>query len=100
MIRRAAVVVMMAAALLLAACSAPEKGIVTKKEYHDPYSWIQMVCGGYDSKGNCTVQTPVVHNEPARWEMCLKDGKDEGCRYVDETTFHQYKVGEYYPRTQ
>ena len=91
--RRLAVV----ALLLLAGCSAPEKGVVEDKRYHQPYTWVDMVCSSYTEKGTCRMSIPVVRSEPARWELCLRDGEETGCRIVDETTFHKYERGQMYP---
>ncbi|HEY6074340.1 MAG TPA: hypothetical protein VIV15_13365, partial [Anaerolineales bacterium] len=85
-----------ALALTLVACSAPDHGTVVEKKYHESYNWMQMVCAAYGQNGICTVYVPVEHHVPERWELCLRDGDDEGCREVDQVTYHKYNVGDYY----
>lgn len=92
--RRLAVLV---AALLLVGCSAPDHGVVVDKKYHPPYEWVQSVCMAHSAKyGYCTMTVPIIQHEPARWELCLVDGDEEGCRNVDETTYHRYAIGSTY----
>lgn len=85
-------------ALLLAGCSdPPESGVVTSKEYHAAYTWVQMMCSAFDPKtGVCTVWMPITHYVPERWALCLRAGDDEGCRDVEKRTWDEFQVGEYY----
>jgi hypothetical protein len=86
------------AALLLAGCSdPPESGVVIRKEHHAAYSWVQMVCYAYDPKTSvCTLWMPHTHHVPERWSLCLRAGDEEGCRDVDQRTYDEFQVGEYY----
>jgi hypothetical protein len=84
------------AGIILAGC-APQTGDVYERKYYPPHTWTDSVCAGYDGKtGMCTVRIPVVHNNPAQWLLCLDNGEDRGCRYVDETTYHQYPPGSHF----
>lgn len=83
--------------LALAAC-APESGTVTGKKYYPPYDWTDSVCMANDPKtGFCTLRVPTVHHNPARWLLCLDNGEDQGCRDVDQRSWHEYENGEQYP---
>lgn len=83
----------------LVGCASPiERGTVTEKTHRASYTWIQMVCAGYNSQGVCTTQIPVVHTEPDRWSFSLEEGEKTGWVYVSEGIFGEYEVGDYYPR--
>lgn len=86
------------AVLLLFGCSAPQSGTVVDKKYYEPYDWVGTQCYVHNSKGVCTLTMPVVHHVSASWRLCLRNGEDEGCRSVDERTWHEYEIGDEYPR--
>ena len=88
---------LIAAPLLLAGCSAPERGQVMARHYEAPYTWIQMQCAGYNSKGICTAYIPIFHNEPERWILTLRDGDDEGDRAVGKAAYPNCEIGSVYP---
>ena len=80
--------------LALVACSdPPDHGIITAKNHHGAYSWVQMVCAAYN-KGICTVWVPITHHVAERWELCLRSG--DGCRDVDQHPYDRVRIGDYY----
>lgn len=83
--------------LLLAGCSAPESGLVYDKHYEPAYIYTDTICSSYNKQGICVLRLPMVHEVPERWRLCLRNGDDEGCRYVDQLTYHHYKIGSQYP---
>lgn len=88
---------LVATSVLLIGCSdPPASGVVTSREYHEPYSWVQMTCAAYN-KGVCTVWVPITHHVAERWTLCLRAGDENGCRDVDRATYDEFLVGEYYP---
>ena len=91
---RTALLVMVLA--LTAACTAPEKGVVYQKKYHAAYTYTTWHCYSYNKQGICTLNMPQSNYVPESWELCLRDGEEEGCRSVDQTTYHKYRVGSYY----
>lgn len=90
-------------ALMLTGCSnPPQSGRVTAKNFHQPYTWYSQMCI-VNSKYGCSVWMPLRHDEPARYELCLRaDSGDtshdkSGCFDVDPQTFAGYQVGQHYP---
>jgi hypothetical protein len=83
--------------VFVAACSAPDHGTVYDKKYYEAYITTDWNCVSYDKKGFCNLRIPTVHHWPEHWELCLRLGEDEGCRTVDQITFHEYAIGSEYP---
>lgn len=78
----------------------PKQGQVYDTEYTAAYSWLNITCVMYDNKGFCQIYGGHWVNEPAHWRLCLMDKQNDlkGCREVDARTFHEYKIGDYYPK--
>lgn len=85
-----------AAVLLLSGCSSISSGYVTKKAHEPAYTYSQMICSGYSSKGYCTIWVPIIHNVPDHWRLDLKNGDKTGWVYVSPQTFNDIKVGDVY----
>lgn len=85
-----------AAVVILAGCSAISAGTVTGKNYEPAYSYTTMQCYSYDKNMNCTVQMPVQQHVSEKWRFNLDDGRDTGWVYVDETTYHEFEIGDSY----
>lgn len=91
-------------AIALAGCSnPPQTGRVTARNFYQPYTWYEQMCVARDKYGSCTVSMPLRHDEPARYELCLRaDAGDTshdktGCFDVDPQMFAGYQVGDHYP---
>lgn len=78
------------AALILAGCSGPEHGRIVDKEFTPSHTLFLTQC----VNSSCHLVPMFIGDD---WEFDLVDGDDEGWRSVDETTFHKYNVGDYYP---
>lgn len=114
---------MIVAALLLplAAC-APESGDIIKKDYDAERTWTELE-PDYDTKtysckktktttvngkskteeytATCTKRVQdgydeVEHYEPERYRLQIRDGDDTGWVEVDEATYEDASVGDYY----
>jgi hypothetical protein len=83
--------------LVLAACSAPEKGTVYGRWFYPAHDWVQMTCSIYNSNGTCRMQIPTIQHEPARWQLGLRDGEEEGRREVTQHEYESCANGEHYP---
>lgn len=97
------IVVAAMAVAALAGCSEPPKqGVVYDTEHTAAYSWWNTSCSAYWSNGTCMVYSGYWVNEPAHWRLCLMDKKNDlkGCREVDQVTFREYRIGDYYPKPQ
>lgn len=87
----------------LVACSAPESGYVTKKEYHPAWTQVTQECVMRDPKTlACTMWMPQNHYWPEEFFLCLRNddnAKDikTGCRQVPSSEYSKYNVGDYYP---
>lgn len=96
------VLIALVLSIVVTACdSPPESGTVTGKDYAPSYITWNRQCVSFDKNGICNnwIMTPTVW--PERWCLELRDDHDSkktGCREVDETTFHDYEVGEHYPK--
>ena len=84
-------------ALVLAGCSAPESGTVYDKQYYPAHQWVDSQCIQYNKSGICINRMPIIHNDPEQWLLCLRNGDESGCRYVDQITWHKYERGQEYP---
>lgn len=82
--------------LALVACTAPKQGVVYDKKYHAAYTYTTWNCYSYNKQGVCTLNMPSSNYVPESWELCLRDGDEEGCRHVDQTTYHKFRIGSYY----
>lgn len=87
--------------LAVAACGAPESGTVIGKHYTASWTTFNRQCVSFDKNGLCNnwILVPVTY--PESWCLELRDdhARDKtGCREVDETTYHDYEVGEHYPK--
>lgn len=83
--------------IALVGCSAPERGTVYEKKYSAAWSYWDSQCMVYGKSGLCTMRMPVQHTIPESWQLCLRDRDEQGCRDVDQITWHQYEVGQEYP---
>lgn len=100
MTRKMIALIAAATVLTLAACADPPKsGYVYDRKFHPAYYWTQMVCSGYDSKGNCTMNVPIVHYQPDSYELCMMDDKTNkrGCRDATLDEYEHYQIGMHYP---
>lgn len=99
--RRAGIVIIaMLAALAGCGTPAPASGVVTERIFHPAFYWTQMICSGYDTKGNCTMYVPILHYQPDSYELCLvadDDPKHRGCRDATIDEYERYQVGQHYP---
>lgn len=83
---------------VLSACTPTlEAGTVTGRDHQKAYTWVQQVCSAYNSKGICTVYTPMVHQEPERWTLRLTEGGTDGRVDVDEHAYEHCADGDRYP---
>ena len=80
--------------LLIAACTGISTGYVTGKTHTEQYSYVQMICAGFNSKGVCTVWVPHTVVVPEKWRLELKNGDDAGWVYVSEATYEAIEVGD------
>lgn len=76
-----------AAALMLAGCV--KEGVVVDKRYTPSYTTLETV-----TDGKRTSYQSVYHGDT--WSLKLEDGDETGWVRVDETTYHEYEVGDYY----
>lgn len=86
--------------IALVACSSPEAGYVTRKDYSPSWIEFRSQCNSYNSKtGICSSYSliPVFHAESWRIKLRTKDGEKTGWRSVDETSYHAYELGQWYP---
>lgn len=98
---RVVLVIVMVALLLtaiLGCSSAITAGTVTEKTHHASYTWVQMVCAGYNSQGVCTTQVPIMHAEPDRYTLSLAEAEKTGWVNVSEQEYATYEVGDTYPK--
>lgn len=79
--------------LALAGCSTLSSGIITNKAYSPGYWYTTTTC---QLVGKNTVCTPHQAYWPPSHRFDLRDGDKEGFIYVDEFTYHEYEVGDYY----
>jgi hypothetical protein len=95
-----ALLVLVGAALVLSGCSSIHAGKITNKHYEPPSTWVTMDCKMYrtDSKGvmTCAYYGPTTHYSGPDWRFDLQDGEKTGWVHVDETTYNQYAVGDWY----
>ena len=82
--------------IILTGCSTIQSGTIEKKVVHPAYTWVQYICGGYNSKGICTVQVPIFHSEPETYSFDIREGEETGFVYVGYSVFVEYEVGDYY----
>lgn len=83
-------------AFIIAGCSAISAGTITAKHHTDGYYYTTLQCAGYNSKGLCTTYVPISHYQQPTWRFDITEGKDDGWVYVDEGTWNNYSVGNYY----
>lgn len=89
--------ILLVAVLLLASCSAPESGMIYDKKYSPSYQYTDYQCMQYGKDGICKLRMPFIHTVPEYWQLCLRNGDESGCRYVDQITWHKYERGQEYP---
>lgn len=65
----------------------PDSGMVYGKKYHQPSSWVQMICSAYNSKGICVAYMPITHHVPECYELTLRAEGDEWGVCVDQHTY-------------
>lgn len=85
----ALLVAMLAVLILSVLTGCVKKGVVVDKDY-DPAYTTYMV----QTIGKSTTMQPIFHGES--WRLKLEDGDETGWVSVDETTYHEYEVGDYY----
>lgn len=87
---RALPVVAVALAASLLGCSGEvATGVVSDKSYRAAFSWVQMVPVGKSLM-------PVTHYVPERFELLVDSDDGDVWVSVDETTFHEVEVGDWY----
>lgn len=75
-------------ALLLSGCV--DKGTVVDKKHTDAYtSYTYMMVGK-------TGMIMPIHNDES-WSLLVEDNGEKGWVDVDQQTYDEYDVGEYYP---
>lgn len=80
--------------VLLAACSSgPSSGRIEAKQYAPGYTSTVYDCV---YTGKTCIEVPEQQYNPPEWQFLLKNGTQEGWVDVDETTYHQYQVGDFY----
>lgn len=85
--------------LMLAGCDMATAGTVTNKWIQPAHDDIWFVCAGYDSKGMCTVNVPMIDHIPTRYivEFHNEAEDEDGSAYVDEKRYDGIQVGQWYP---
>lgn len=83
-------------AILLVACSPISRGTITNKEYTAPYTIPVSYCAMYNSKGICTMYGTRYDHYPARWKFNLNLEEENGWVYVNEHTYNEYEIGDFY----
>lgn len=90
--RPKALAIVFAAALAVALSGCGEcdaTGVVADKSYRAAYSWVYVVpCG--------KSVMPVTQYVPERWRLLVEFDGGEVWVSVDETTFHDVEVGDWY----
>lgn len=90
--RPKALAIFLAAALAVALSGCGERdatGVVADKSYRAAYSWFYVVpCG--------KSVMPVTRYVPERWSLLVESDDGEVWVSVDETTFHEVEVGDWY----
>lgn len=88
-----------AAALALTACSSPPaSGTVTQLKYSPATTIMLTTC---HQAGKTTICLPQPMYIAESWRICLRSDDDPpktGCFSVDQITYHEYQVGDHYPR--
>lgn len=81
------------AALIVAAtlglCGCVERGTVVDKQHQAAFTTTTVVLAGKSI-------VPVTTYYPESWSIKVEDGGETGWVSVDETTYHEYDVGDYY----
>lgn len=96
------VLIALATLALLAGCEPTVKtGTVIAKKYEAPYSYVEMMCSGYNSKGYCQSYFPWTQYEPAHYDLQLRNADSAKVRTgwieVPKEFYIKYQVGEVYP---
>lgn len=64
-------------------------GVVADKDYRAAYTWVHVVpCG--------KSVMPVTQYVPERWSLLVESDDGEVWVSVDETTFHEVEVGDWF----
>ncbi|WP_434315879.1 hypothetical protein [Leifsonia sp. P73] len=79
----------------LTGCSAISSGTITRKEYRPAYETSVLTCGAYGKYG-CTLWIPIPEHEPASYRLDIRNGDKSGWVDVDQTTYDQEKVGDWW----
>lgn len=75
-------------------------GMVVDKKYSPQSSYIVQQCSMFDSKGVCTMYTPVTHTIPEKWSVTIQ-GKnssgetDETTYRISENNFDEIQIGDH-----
>ncbi len=80
--------------LVLSACSTISTGFVTAKKHTDPYTYTQMMCSAWNSRGFCMVWVPNTIYVPEQWRLDLENDGQTGWVYVSEETYDGINVGD------
>lgn len=85
-----AILFSVALTLVLSGCGERDAtGVVADKSYRAAYSWVYVVpCG--------KSVIPVTQYVPERWSLLVESDDGEVWVPVDETTFHEVEVGDWY----
>jgi hypothetical protein len=86
------------AGLLITACDPPiSQGIVTSKTFTPAYSELVPTCYAYGING-CQIWGVTSEFYPDEWTLSLRYRNQTGDIDVNQDTYNQYQVGDYYPR--
>lgn len=83
---RPVVLLLLASALALTGCSSIDAGTITAKENEPERRYV------------CTVKPLIFCTDDEDWRFDITEGDDNGWVYVDESTFAEYEIGDYYPK--
>lgn len=81
--------------LVLTGCSPISRGTVTDKDYAPGHYITTLICL---PAGKTTVCHPQLSWIPDNWTLSIREGKESGWVDVSQSTYDDYKVGDYYPR--
>lgn len=85
------------AVLVLAGCAPIDYGTITSKEFEKHYTYSTEECVDSPNQGaGCAQKETVEHTVADRWKFTLRQGELNGYSYVDEDTYEQYKIGDYF----
>jgi hypothetical protein len=107
MLKFIAGIVVFLAAFFVIGCGGPDSGEVFGKQYEPSRTWVSTYpvaagqsCYGTGTSRYCTtnyIYVPYTNYDDEDWKLHIRDDKgDEGWVYVDQTTYHETKIGDWY----